>query len=323
MDARVAARPTSASASRARARGRAPRCRRATRVRRPGLVAARSCRRPTRRPRSGWADRPLLAGVAEARHVPRPPVAHLPAAQRTDPQGPDLRADRRDDRGGDHVAARDARRRAQLGLPLQLDPRLHVHAVGAVHARLRRGGERLLLLRRRRGRGRGGRAPDHVRDRRRERARGAGARPPVRLRDARPVRIGNGAYNQRQHDVWGAVLDSIYLHTRSRDQLPERLWPIIKRQVEAALDALARARPRDLGGARGAQALHLLEADVLGGRRPRGAAGASCATTTRLADALAGGGRRDPRRHLRERASTSAACSSSTTTPTRSTPRCC
>jgi GH15 family glucan-1,4-alpha-glucosidase len=52
---------------------------------------------------------------------------------------------------------------------------------------------------------------------------------------ARPVRIGNGAYNQDQHDVWGAVLDSIYLHTRSRDQLPDRLWPIIKRQVEAAL----------------------------------------------------------------------------------------
>jgi alpha,alpha-trehalase len=53
---------------------------------------------------------------------------------------------------------------------------------------------------------------------------------------ARPVRIGNGAYNQAQHDVWGAVLDSIYLHTRSRDQLPDRLWPIIKRQVEAALE---------------------------------------------------------------------------------------
>jgi len=53
---------------------------------------------------------------------------------------------------------------------------------------------------------------------------------------ARPVRIGNGAYDQDQHDVWGAVLDSIYLHTRSRDQLPDRLWPIIKRQVEAALE---------------------------------------------------------------------------------------
>ncbi|MTD15916.1 glycosyl hydrolase family 15 [Nakamurella sp. YIM 132087] len=51
---------------------------------------------------------------------------------------------------------------------------------------------------------------------------------------ASPVRIGNGAYNQRQHDVWGALLDSIYLHARSRDQLPEELWPIVKAQVEQA-----------------------------------------------------------------------------------------
>ncbi|GAB3164630.1 glycoside hydrolase family 15 protein [Myceligenerans halotolerans] len=51
---------------------------------------------------------------------------------------------------------------------------------------------------------------------------------------ARPVRVGNGAYNQKQHDVWGAVLDSVYLHTRSREQLPESLWPILKRQVEEA-----------------------------------------------------------------------------------------
>ena len=31
---------------------------------------------------------------------------------------------------------------------------------------------------------------------------------------ARPVRIGNGAFDQRQNDVFGAVLDSILLHTR-------------------------------------------------------------------------------------------------------------
>jgi GH15 family glucan-1,4-alpha-glucosidase len=49
-----------------------------------------------------------------------------------------------------------------------------------------------------------------------------------------PVRIGNNAYNQRQHDVWGAVLDSVYLHARSREQLPEALWPVLKRQVESA-----------------------------------------------------------------------------------------
>jgi alpha,alpha-trehalase len=53
---------------------------------------------------------------------------------------------------------------------------------------------------------------------------------------ARPVRIGNGAYDQRQHDVWGAVLDSVYLHTTSRDHLDERIWPILVEQVEAALE---------------------------------------------------------------------------------------
>src|SRR5215207_2901838 len=54
---------------------------------------------------------------------------------------------------------------------------------------------------------------------------------------ATPVRIGNGAYDQDQHDVWGAVLDSVYLHTRSRDHMPERVWPILKVQVERAIEA--------------------------------------------------------------------------------------
>jgi alpha,alpha-trehalase len=53
---------------------------------------------------------------------------------------------------------------------------------------------------------------------------------------ARPVRTGNSAYDQNQHDVWGALLDSVYLHTKSRDHLPERIWPILKRQVETALE---------------------------------------------------------------------------------------
>jgi GH15 family glucan-1,4-alpha-glucosidase len=52
---------------------------------------------------------------------------------------------------------------------------------------------------------------------------------------ARPVRIGNGAYKHRQHDVWGSILDSFYLHTKSRDGLPDRFWPILARQVEQAI----------------------------------------------------------------------------------------
>jgi alpha,alpha-trehalase len=51
---------------------------------------------------------------------------------------------------------------------------------------------------------------------------------------ARPVRIGNGAYNQRQNDVYGAVLDSVYLHSKKRDHIPERLWPVLIDQVRCA-----------------------------------------------------------------------------------------
>jgi GH15 family glucan-1,4-alpha-glucosidase len=53
---------------------------------------------------------------------------------------------------------------------------------------------------------------------------------------ARPVRIGNAAWEQRQHDVWGAVLDSVYLHVKSREQLPETLWPLLFSQVEQAME---------------------------------------------------------------------------------------
>jgi alpha,alpha-trehalase len=51
---------------------------------------------------------------------------------------------------------------------------------------------------------------------------------------ARPVRVGNGAFDQRQNDVFGAVLDSILLHTRRSQRLPRRLWPIVKSQAECA-----------------------------------------------------------------------------------------
>ncbi len=51
---------------------------------------------------------------------------------------------------------------------------------------------------------------------------------------ARPVRVGNGAFDQRQNDVYGAVLDSILLHTRRSSRLPRRLWPIVQAQAEGA-----------------------------------------------------------------------------------------
>jgi alpha,alpha-trehalase len=52
---------------------------------------------------------------------------------------------------------------------------------------------------------------------------------------AHPVRIGNGAFDQRQNDVYGAVLDSILLHTRRSQHLPRRLWPLVQSQAERAI----------------------------------------------------------------------------------------
>ncbi len=51
---------------------------------------------------------------------------------------------------------------------------------------------------------------------------------------ARPVRIGNGAFAQRQNDVYGAALDSVLLHTRRSQRLPQRLWPLVQSQAECA-----------------------------------------------------------------------------------------
>ncbi len=56
---------------------------------------------------------------------------------------------------------------------------------------------------------------------------------------AKPVRIGNGAYDQRQNDVWGALLDSVYLHEkalRGGDADPAAR-ELIRYQVEAAIEA--------------------------------------------------------------------------------------
>ncbi len=52
---------------------------------------------------------------------------------------------------------------------------------------------------------------------------------------ARPVRIGNGAFDQRQNDVFGAALDSVLLHTRRSQRLPRRLWPLVQSQAERAI----------------------------------------------------------------------------------------
>jgi alpha,alpha-trehalase len=53
---------------------------------------------------------------------------------------------------------------------------------------------------------------------------------------ASPVRVGNGAFDQRQNDVYGAALDSLLLHTRRSQRLPGRLWPIVESQAKCATE---------------------------------------------------------------------------------------
>ena len=229
----------------------------------------------------------------------------------------------RDDRRADHIAAGDARRRAQLGLPLLLDARRDVHALGPACARPRLGGQRLhgvpgrprSATRTARCRSCTGSAASGISRRRRcatsraTSARGRCARATAPTTSARTT--STARCSTRSTCTPSATTTSTTGSGRCcRDQ------------VDGRVARLAQARPGDLGGARRAQALRLLEADVLGRAGPRRAA-RRAARRARARESLAGRRRRDPRRHPRARASTSAACSSSTTTRRRSTPRTC
>ena len=132
-------------------------------------LLGRGARHAGRRRRCGDEDRQhdaLLARMAGSGPHSGSSVSGPDPALGTRDQGPDLHADGRNDRRADDIAAGDAGRGAQLGLPLHLDARHDVHAAGAALAASRLGGGRVHAVRGRRRTDRGRLAADHVRDRR-------------------------------------------------------------------------------------------------------------------------------------------------------------
>ncbi len=224
-------------------------------------------------------DAGLLARVDQPRPLPRPPLADPPAAVRAHAQGPDLRADRSDDRRGDDIAARDARRRAQLGLPLQLAARLDVHALGASRrsASTARRRDFFYFI------------ADRVEDEDLQIMYGIDGRGGSTRRRSitsaatkAPVRCGSATTpGTTRSTTSGACCSTPSDFTRAPgDRLDDRLWTLITRQVDAALEHW-REPDRGIWEVRGEpQALHLLEGVLLGRRRPRGAARRDCAATS-------------------------------------------
>ncbi len=237
------------------------------------------------------------------------------------PQGTHVRADGRDRRGADHVDPRAARRRAQLGLPLLLDPRRDAHAQRAHALRLPGRGGRVARLA----------APRPWRatrptSRSSTPSAASGGSPSWRFpwlpgyEGSLPVRIGNAAASQLQLDVYGEVMDA--LHFARRGGLPpdDASWSLQRLLLEY-LEGEWRARGRgDLGGSRPAAALHALQGDGVGRVRPGGEGGRALRPAGRRRARGSGCGTRSTRRSAAT-ASTSSGTPSSSTTARRPSTR--
>ena len=193
-----------------------------------------------------------------------------------------------------------------------------LHALGP-----RLGGRRLHAVRRRPGAQRGRLAADHVRDQGREGPQGADARPPQGLRGRAP-----GARSATAPTTSARTTSTAPCSTRStctpssRDHIPERLWPVLRDQVECAA-RVWREPDQGIWEARGEPRHYVSSKLMCWVALDRGARLAERRGRERAGGAVAGRRRRDPRRTSSSAASTAAACSASTTTPTRSTPRTC
>src|SRR2546430_6395833 len=71
---------------------------------------------------------------------------------------------------------------------------------------------------------------------------GEGLRAEVELdwlegyRGSRPVRIGNGAYSQFQLDVFGELLDTVWIYRRHGGEIDDAFWEFLGRVAGAVID---------------------------------------------------------------------------------------
>ena len=115
---------------------------------------------------------------------------------------------------------------------------------------------------------------------------------------SRPVRIGNGAHQQFQLDVFGEVLDALHQARVADIADTDGAWGLETALADGGRGPLDGARRRHLGGARRSAALHPLEGHGVGGARPRDPLGHP--VRPRRADRpLAARVPRDPRRGAR------------------------
>ena len=139
---------------------------------------------------------------------------------------------------------------------------------------------------------------------------------------AHPVRIGNGAFDQRQNDVFGAALDSVLLHTRRSQRLPRRLWPLVQSQAECAT-AVWRKPDQGIWEARGKPQHYVSSKLMCWVALDRAAKLADIRGDARPCRHLGGDGRRDQGRHPRARRRRARRAAPALRDRRRSTPRRC
>jgi GH15 family glucan-1,4-alpha-glucosidase len=88
-------------------------------------------------------------------------------------------------------------------------------------------------------------------------------------RESRPVRVGNGAWNQTQLDVYGELLNALHLYHEKLGELHPEIRRFAAELADAAAPSVEREGRRHVGDAWRATASPVLQGALLDGARPR------------------------------------------------------